>query len=126
MTEDARHRKNQITHTRNRAWQRLGLHLSKKDCLRISRQIRHKDNAVCRGKISFQLSVWQVSLSPEKSVIILFDGKTQAPVTVLTEQMYQEKYQMLVAGTEENPLKAALAQNPAIAEALGKIRIPEE
>lgn len=121
-------RKYQIEHSRNRAQERLGINLSKKECERISHRIRSQGDGVeLVGKVSFHLSVWRVELMSGHKVVVVYDKVTNAPVTIMTEELLkgQKMYKVLVPPGSDR-LKEGMGDNAHLASELAKVKVKDD
>jgi len=114
-------RKNQLAHVRIRAWERLGLHLSKRECKRIACDIQNK-HAECIAHISFNLSVWKVILRHSQTCIVVYDKRTKVPATILTERLWMERSFKGKVVVDTTPLKSNLGDDPKIMAELVKLK----
>jgi len=116
------HRKNRIEHVRQRAWQRVGLNLSAKECELIAERI-FREEARLIARISFNLSIWEVETSSGYNIIVIYDKQTASPVTVLTEKMLKENnYRVLYTGMKDKPMHASLSSDPKVMSELAKLK----
>ena len=125
---DTKKRKYQIEHTRKRAWERLDIGLSKKECERIADNIRSQTgDCTLIGKVSFHLSIWRVKIRDVLEVIVVYDKKTNAPVTIMTEEIFkgQKMYRTLVP-VGDKLLTEGLGDNAHLAAELSKVKVVDD
>lgn len=125
---DGKKRKYQIEHTRKRARERLSIDLSKKECKRIADSIRSQsDRCTLIGKVSFHLSIWRVKIRDSLEVIVVYDKKTNAPATIMTEELFkgQKMYRSLVPAGNER-LAEGIGDNAHLVAELAKVRVVDD
>lgn len=111
-----------MEHVRIRAWERLGEHVDQEECLRIARDIQEGQNAERIVRISFRCSIWRVRIKGVPAIVI-YDHEMRIPITILTEQMWQERSLCNSPKVSDpTPLKENLGSNIAIIEELTKLK----
>ena len=107
-----------LDHFRIRAWERVGEHLSKKACHQITKDIQN-GRAELLGKLNFTIAVWRVQVHG-KPMIIVYDGALKEPVTVLTEQLWQER--KVYNSPKVNDTSPLRAVDPKMVAELSKLK----
>ena len=115
-------KKNQLSHVRIRAWERLGLHLSKRECSQIAKDVQN-GNGKKISRISFTLSIWRVAIRDGQEIIVIYDHKTRFPATVLTERLwYERNYKGDTERSSPLALSCPLGGDPKIVKELEKLK----